>query len=247
MNQSERRLFLLDWLLKERGSRMAIPDDAQSQWLLLRALLNVRPPKAAAREFLEAQDEFLKEETRKKGITDVSAFKDGLSVWQGDITTLRCDAIVNAANSGLTGCYVPNHGCIDNAIHTYAGIELRLCCSKFGGNEPTGRARITPGYNLPARFVIHTVGPIVQGRLTARDRALLASSYSSCLVIADERKLESIAFCCISTGEFRFPREEAARIAVKTVREFLEKGSSLRKVVFNVFKDEDREIYKSIV
>ena len=247
MNQGERRLFLIDWLLRERGESIPVPDDKDGQWRLLRALLNVRPPMDAPEEFLKAQDEFLREETRRKGITDVSLFDDGMTVWQGDITTLRCDAIVNAANSGLTGCYVPNHGCIDNAIHTYAGVELRLECAAFGGNERPGRARITPAFNLPSKYVIHTVGPIVRGRVTGRDRFLLGKCYSTSLALAAENGLESIALCCISTGEFHFPHEEAAVIAVSTVKEFLGKGSSLRKVVFNVFKDEDREIYKGLV
>lgn len=170
---------------------------------------------------------------------------------RGDITTLRCDAIVNAANSGMTGCYVPNHRCIDNAIHTYAGVELRLACEKLmeqqGCPEPTGRAKITPAFNLPCRYVLHTVGPIVQDRVTRRDRELLASCYRSCLELAAENGLESVAFCCISTGIFRFPNQPAAQIAVKTVRDFLVGNTSVKKVIFNVFKDRDNEIYHRLL
>ena len=169
----------------------------------------------------------------------------------GDITTLRCDAIVNAANSGMTGCYVPNHRCIDNCIHTYAGIQLRLDCARImeeqGHEEPTGQAKITRAYNLPCRYVLHTVGPVITGRVRARDRELLASCYSSCLALAAENGLESVAFCCISTGEFCFPNREAAEIAVRTVREFMKKETGVRRVVFNVFKDRDREIYGQLL
>ena len=175
----------------------------------------------------------------------------GLYVWQGDITTLRCDAIVNAANSGMTGCYVPNHRCIDNAIHTYAGVELRLACKKLmeqqGCSEPTGQAKITPAFNLPCRYVLHTVGPIVRDRVTRRDRELLASCYRSCLELAAENGLESVAFCCISTGIFHFPNQPAAEIAVKTVRDFLAGNTSVKKVIFNVFKDRDNEIYHRLL
>ena len=256
MNQSERRNYLIQELLKEHKeySNFSIPKNTQGQKELLRGLLNVRAPKILSREFLRIQDEYLKEETEKKGITELENLTEtepGIYLWQGDITTLRCDAIVNAANSGMTGCYAPNHKCIDNCIHTFAGAQLRLACAeimkKQGHEEPTGQAKITPAYNLPCRYVLHTVGPIIYGRVSQQDRDLLAGSYRSCLELAAENHLESVAFCCISTGEFHFPKEQAARIAVHTVREFLQKETSVKKVIFNVFKDEDREIYKQIL
>lgn len=174
--------------------------------------------------------------------------RPGLYLWQGGITTLKCDAIVNAANSGMTGCYIPNHRCIDNAIHTYAGVELRQYCEEMmerqGHPEPTGQARITPAFNLPCRYILHTVGPIISDRVTRRDRELLASCYRSCLKLAAELGLESVAFCCISTGEFRFPNRLAADIAVETVTDFLKGQTSVKKVIFNVFKNLDRELYE---
>ena len=256
MNQSERRLFLIQSLLKENPDYqdMSIPADANSQRQLLRGLLNIREPRRIGADFLQIQDEYLQEETAAKGITDAAdlvPLQPGLYLWQGDITTLKCDAIVNAANSGMTGCYCPNHGCIDNAIHTYAGVQLRLACAEImdrqGYPEPTGQAKITPAFNLPCRYVLHTVGPIINGRVTQRDRALLASCYRSCLEMAAEKGLESVAFCCISTGEFHFPNELAAEIAVQTVKAFLKKQTSVKKVIFNVFKDMDKKIYERLL
>ena len=175
----------------------------------------------------------------------------GLYLWQGDITTLKCDAIVNAANSGMTGCYAPNHRCIDNAIHTFAGVQLRLACAEImerqGCPEPTGQAKITPAFNLPCRYILHTVGPIVDESPTERDCAQLESCYRACLTLAAENHLESIAFFCISTGESHFPNEQAAQIAVQTVKTFLNQKSSVKKVIFNVFKDLDREIYARLL
>lgn len=254
MTQGERRRYLIGSLLDERSERVDIPAEADDQRLLLRALMNVRPAQHTAAEFLRVQDEYLREELADKGITDIdelSPVQPGLYLWQGDITTLRCDAIVNAANSGLTGCYIPNHRCIDNAIHTYAGVELRRACAELmarqGHPEPTGRAKITPAFDLPCRYVLHTVGPIIEGRVTKRDEALLCSCYRSCLELAAENGLESVAFCCISTGEFHFPNERAAELAVRTVKEFLTQESSVRRVVFNVFKDIDRQIYLELL
>ena len=254
MTQGERRRYLIGSLLDERSERIDIPAEADDQRLLLRALMNVRPAQRTAAEFLMVQDEYLHEELSDKGIIDIDELtpvQPGLYLWQGDITTLRCDAIVNAANSGLTGCYIPNHRCIDNAIHTYAGVELRRACAELmarqGHPEPTGRAKITPAFDLPCRYVLHTVGPIVEGRVTKRDEALLCSCYRSCLELAAENGLESVAFCCISTGEFHFPNERAAELAVRTVKEFLTQESSVRRVVFNVFKDIDRQIYAELL
>lgn len=257
MNQSERRNFLIQSLLEEsreyRG--MQIPSDSTGQRQLLRGLMNVRMVKKSSAEFLNIQDAYLQEETAKKGVTDVddlTPVQQGLYLWQGDITALRCDAIVNAANRGMTGCYVPNHRCIDNCIHTFAGVQLRLYCEEMmeaqGHAEPTGQAKITPAYNLPCRYVLHTVGPIVGGHLTETHCRQLADCYRSCLSLAAENGLKSVAFCCISTGEFHFPNEKAAEIAVATVKEFLaQKETSVEKVIFNVFKDRDREIYEELL
>ena len=253
MNQSEKRLFLIQSLLKERPESrdLSIPSESDSQRQLLRGLMNIRAPQRTDAEFLKTQDAYLQGETAAKGITDIAGLtpiQPGLYLWQGDITTLKCDAIVNAANSGMTGCYIPNHRCIDNAIHTYAGVELRLACAELmeqqGHPEPTGQAKITPAFNLPCRYVLHTVGPIIDGRVTKEDKELLASCYRSCLELAAENGLESVAFCCISTGEFHFPNDLAAEIAVRTVKEFLKKQTSVKKVIFNVFKDLDKAIYE---
>ena len=256
MNQSEKRLFLIQSLLNERPScqKQIIPADSERQKILLRGLMNVRRPVRIGADFLQVQDAYLQDETAAKGITDIAdltPIQPGLYLWQGDITTLKCDAIVNAANSGMTGCYIPNHRCIDNAIHTYAGVELRLACEELmeqqGYPEPTGQAKITPAFNLPCRYVLHTVGPIIDGRVTKKDKELLASCYRSCLELAAEKGLESVAFCCISTGEFHFPNELAAEIAVRTVKEFLKKQNSVKKVIFNVFKDLDKTIYEKLL
>ena len=256
MNQNERRLFLIRSLLNERLEYRdwRIPQDVSDQKLLLRGLLNVRPAQVCNPEFLRVQDAYLRQATAEKGITDCSALspvQPGLYLWQGDITTLKCDAIVNAANSGMTGCYVPNHRCIDNAIHTFAGVQLRLACAEImerqGCPEPTGQAKITPAFNLPCRYILHTVGPIVDESPTERDCAQLESCYRACLTLAAENHLESIAFCCISTGEFHFPNEQAAQIAVQTVKTFMNQKSSVKKVIFNVFKDLDREIYARLL
>lgn len=190
----------------------------------------------------------------KKGIVkleELTPIQPGIYVWQGDITTLQCDAIVNAANSGMTGCYVPNHRCIDNCINTFAGTQLRLDCAEImhrqGHEEPTGQAKITPGYNLPCKYILHTVGPIIRGRMTTDDCRLLASCYRSCLELTSENNLENVAFCCISTGEFHFPNDKAAEIAVTEVRAFLQKKTSVKRVIFNVFKDLDKEIYERLL
>ena len=257
MLQSERRRFLIDALLAENtGARrdISVPSNAEDQRHLLRGLMNVRQPAPVSGEVLQVQDEYLRREIAAKGITDIddlTPLQDGLVIWQGDITTLRVDAIVNAANSGMTGCYQPNHSCIDNAIHTYAGMQLRLECDRImkaqGSPEATGTAKITPGYNLPAAYILHTVGPIVNDPLTAKHERQLASCYESCLSLAAAHNLESIAFCCISTGVFHFPNERAAEIAVATVRSFLEKASSIKRVVFNVFTNRDRAIYERLL
>lgn len=234
----------------EQNVRAKIPDDEYSQKRLLRALFNVREPSAASKDFLRVQDEYLCEELRLKGITDIAELtpiQPDIYLWQGDITTLKCDGIVNAANSQMLGCFCPNHGCIDNAIHTFAGVQLRQECAQLmetqGHDEITGGAKITRGYNLPCKYVLHTVGPVVCGALTAEHERLLESCYRSCLVLAEKNQLESLAFCCISTGEFHFPNERAAEIAVKTVQNYKRETKSNIKVIFNVFKGQDYEIY----
>ncbi len=256
MNQTERRLYLIRSLMNEKTEykSLAVPSDSSGQKQLLRSLMNVRMPKVADSEFLKIQDEYLKEELEHSGITNFSDLMpiDGdLYLWQGDITKLKCGAIVNAANSGMTGCYIPCHTCIDNCIHTFAGVQLRLECAelmqKQGHEEPTGQAKITKAYNLPCDYVIHTVGPIVDGKVATEDEQLLASCYRSCLELAERNRIKSIAFCCISTGVFHFPNECAAEIAVHTVRQYKAETGSGMKVIFNVFKDQDREIYERLL
>lgn len=256
MSQKERRLFLIDRLISEdesyRGLR--IPSDEDGQRKLLRALMNIRPPKPACQEFLDVQDEYLQEVIERKGIvhmSDLNQIQDGLYLWRGDITRLECGAIVNAANSGMTGCYQPCHSCIDNAIHTYAGVQLRLKCAEImehqGHEEPVGSAKITPSYNLPCRYVIHTVGPAVHGKLTESHCSLLESCYLSCLELAESYSIGSIAFCCISTGVFNFPDDKAAEIAVQTVKKYIADRESRIKVVFNVYKEKDERIYRQLL
>ena len=256
MNQAERRLYLIRYLLAEdrRLAGMEIPPDKKGQEDLLRALMNIRPPKPADSEFLSVQDAYLREERDARGTTDASTLtpvRDNLCLWQGDITTLAACGIVNAANSALLGCFHPLHGCIDNIIHSRAGVQLRLACNRLmeaqGHEEPTGRAKITPAYNLPSRYVLHTVGPVITGRVTGEDERLLASCYRSCLALAAENGLESLAFCCISTGEFHFPNRLAAETAVQTVEDWTRETESGMKVIFNVFKDTDLQIYREIL
>ena len=256
MTQTERRIFLIQALLDEQPQyqNITVPKTAEEQKVLLRSLLNVRPPKPIDDDFLAVQDAYLQAEIAAKGITDIadlSPVKDGLYLWQGDITTLRCGAIVNAANSGMTGCYAPCHACIDNCIHTFSGVQLRLACAELiaaqGHAEPTGQAKITSAYNLPCKSIIHTVGPIVSTQVTERDRQLLASCYRSSLELAVQNGVQSLAFCCISTGEFHFPNAEAAQIAVETVRTYREQTNSDIEVIFNVFKDIDAKIYRELL
>lgn len=256
MKQSERRIFLIKSLLQERTEYrdISISADTEQQKQLLRALMNVRAPQQIGTEFWRIQDEYLKYEIAAKGITDVAELtpvQQGIYLWQGDITTLKCDAVVNAANSGMTGCYIPNHRCIDNAIHTFAGMQLRLVCDNLmeqqGYPEPAGSAKITPAFNLPSRYVLHTVGPVISGKVKKHERELLASCYRSCLELAAENKLESVAFCCISTGEFHFPNELAAEIAVQSVKKFFRLQTGVKKVIFNVFKDLDKNIYQKLL
>lgn len=254
MTHEEKRIYLIESLLAEKPeySKIIIPADAQGQKDLLRSLMNVRMPAPIPDEYIGIESEYLKEETEAKGITQLAGLKpieNGIYLWQGDITTLCCGAIVNAANSQMLGCFQPLHNCIDNCIHTFAGIRLRNKCNeimeKQGYAEPTGKAKITPAYNLPCDYVLHTVGPIVSGRLTETHKEQLKSCYISCLELAVQNGIKSIAFCCISTGVFGFPQKEAAEIAVKTVRNFLKTHKI--EVIFNVFRDDDYEIYKHLL
>ena len=267
MTREQKVSMLIQYLKHENQGYASIPDpiDEGEQRRLLRSLMNVRYPGHASAEYEKLQDELLQEEAEEKGIVtcnDIPVIEqeypcseiknsDRISLWRGDITRLGVDAIVNAANSQLLGCFVPCHGCIDNAIHTFAGVELRLACAELmrqqGYPEPTGQAKITPAFNLPCRYVLHTVGPIINGRVTKADEELLASCYRSCLELAAENNLESVAFCCISTGEFHFPNEQAAQIAVETVKQFMNRNTSVKKVIFNVFKDLDKAIYEKLL
>ena len=248
--------MLLAEMPEYRLQAAQVAADAAAQRTLLRSLMNVRPPRPLSADFLHLQDELLSFEREQRGVVDVMALPSvsldaRIILWQGDITRLNADAIVNAANSALLGCFIPCHRCIDNAIHSAAGLQLRAECTALmerqGHPEETGTAKITQGYNLPARHVIHTVGPIVSGALTDEHRELLASCYRSCLHLAVEHGLESVAFCCISTGEFRFPNAAAAEIAVREVRSFLTHDSTIERVIFNVFKDEDRVLYEGLL
>lgn len=264
MTQAERRRYLIQVMQEEMPeyAKYQIPDDTdeEGQKALLRALFNVRPPYPASEDFLKVQDEYLKERAKEKGITDCETIRPSLadprlSVWQGDITTLKVDAAVNAANSQMLGCWRVGHTCVDNNFHSFSGVQLRIECNrqmeelkkKYGEDyeQPTGVPMITPGYNLPAKYVIHIVGPIVTPFLMEKHKMQLAECYRASLDVAAEHDCKSIAFCCISTGVFMFPQDKACKIAVNTVREWLDQhpDSSIQKVVFNVYKDEDLHLY----
>jgi len=265
MTREDRVKSLIHYLKHEREGYEAVrePVDYVGQRRLLRSLMNVRWPGEAADDFIEKQDELLAEELAEKGIVEIEDIPvirdilpckeirnaDRMSLWRGDITRIAADAIVNAANSQLLGCFVPCHGCIDNAIHSAAGIQLRNECAEImeaqGHEEPTGKAKITKGYNLPAKYVLHTVGPIVGVQVADRQKTELKSCYLNCLKLAEKKSLKSVAFCCISTGEFHFPNKLAAQIAVDTVDRYLS-SSSIERVVFNVFKEEDENIYRKL-
>ena len=256
MTHTEKREYLIKTLLSEqpRYRGITVPADEYAQKNLLRSLMNIRTPSPLGDEYCRIESEYLREETAAKGITrvtDLHPVEDGLYLWQGDITTLECDAIVNAANAQMLGCFRPLHTCIDNCIHTFAGLRLRNCCDeimrKQGFEEPTGQAKITPAFNLPCKYVLHTVGPIVEGRLTETQKKQLASCYTACLSLAEKNGCKSVAFCCISTGVFGFPQRHAAQIAVQTVRAYKAAAHSDIEVIFNVFKDEDYEIYRGLL
>ena len=245
----------LDFLIKTLNSEIEIPEGEQEKKDLFRTLMNTWKVSKLPGEFYEVQDEYLQEGLKAKGITrleELTEIEENIYVWQGDITTLEVDTIVNAANKALLGCFIPHHRCIDNAIHTQAGLQLRKECDEImkaqGTFEKTGQAKITAGYNLPAKHVIHTVGPIIYRVVEDDDKELLASCYRNYLKIALENNLNSIAFCCISTGEFRFPNDLAAEIAVAEVKKFFRENPAVDlKVVFNVFKDLDKKFYEDIL
>ena len=252
MTNREKLEYLTKYLLKERKMPEELPDNEQELFLLYRSLVNTRLPAPIDDEYLRTEEEYLRSAAVNKGITDVSSLQPRephIFLWHGDITTLRCGAIVNAANSGMTGCYSPCHSCIDNCIHTFAGVRLRNKCDEImreqGHEEPTGSSKITPAYDLPCKYVIHTVGPIVHGALDDEHCRLLRSCYESCLDTAVKNDVGSIAFCCISTGVFGFPQDKAAEIAVDTVRKFVRTHDL--DVVFNVFTETDFMIYDRLL
>lgn len=257
MNQAERRVWLIKALLDERpdGRSIAVPVGVSEQRDLLRALMNVRPPEALAAETLDIQDAYLQQRLLERGgATDAGtlSYRNRVAVWRGDITLLKADAIVNAANSQMLGCFVPGHRCIDNAIHTYAGMQLRLACADImdrqGREEPTARVKVTPAFNLPSSYIFHTVGPIVPGHNPGpREELLLRRCYTSCLEEATRRGLGMLAFCCISTGVFGYPQEAAARVAIDAVRHHLDNNDPNLKVIFNVFLASDEAIYRGLL
>ncbi len=263
MTQAERLDYLVEQFKTDsvQYKDLRTPEDTEAKRRLLRSLMNIRMPKKLDEDVLAVQDVYLKERSLENGIvylSDIPVIKNKMSIWQGDITRLAVDAIVNAANSQMLGCFVPMHTCIDNCIHTFAGIQLRDECnrqmtelrSKYGQDyeQPTAVPMLTDGYNLPAKKVIHVVGPIVQDRLTPELEKDLADCYRNTLDLCLENGLKSVAFCCISTGLFRFPNKRAAKIAVNTVEGWLtEHPDVLDRVVFNVFKDEDRQYYEELL
>ena len=260
MTQSERLDYLVEAFIEDSKeySDLRIPNDPEEKRRILRSLMNIRMPSPMSEEVLALQDDYLAERNREKGIVtlnDIPEIKDGLSIWQGDITRLAVDAIVNAANSQMLGCFVPMHSCIDNCIHSFAGIQLRNECNEkmkvkriqYGEDyeQPTAVPMLTEAYNLPAKKIVHVVGPIVSGRLTEDLENDLADCYANTLDLCKDSGLRSVAFCCISTGVFHFPNRKAAQIAVKTVREWIKRyPDSMDRVIFNVFKDEDRRYYE---
>lgn len=261
--QEQRLDYLVEEFKRDSGEykELPTPADQEGKRRILRSLMNIRMPKQLPDEVLEVQDEYLSGRAEEKGIvqlSDIPVMRDGLSIWQGDITRLAVDAIVNAANSQMLGCFVPMHTCIDNCIHTFAGVQLRAECNRqmnklrirYGRNyeQPTAVPMLTDAYNLPAKKVIHIVGPIVQHNLTQELEKDLADCYRNTLDMCMENGLKSVAFCCISTGVFHFPNKRAAEIAVRTVTKWLsEHDGQMERVIFNVFKDEDRKYYEEII
>ena len=246
MDRLENLKNIIMYLMADEHVSHRIPSSLEERQRMMRALMNVWEPKAISEEFLKMQDAELQMQREDKGV--VKVHDEGLTIWQGDITRLKVEAIVNAANAQALGCWAPLHNCIDNCIHSAAGIQLRKeCADKMQGRLlATGDAFITQGYNLPARYVIHTVGPIIpDGVPTKEQEEQLAQCYRSCLDLAEQNGLESIAFCCISTGVFHFPNEQAAKIAIETVKSY--PRHALKTIVFNVFLDKDRDIYEQLL
>ena len=251
--------FLIGYLLNENKNIKIerIPQNITEKKKLYRSLCNIREAKPISEEYLQKENEYLQEELKKKYITKVqsilpikkSKLGNKICLWKGDITTLEIDAIVNAANSQGLGCFIPCHKCIDNQINTFAGISLRLECNKIMKEKDyflhTGNAFITKGYNLPAKYVIHTVGPIIYNEVTEKEELQLVNCYTSSLELAIKNGVRTIAFPCISTGEFKFPKEEACKLAILTVENFLEEyREDFDKIVFNVYGEEDYKIYE---
>ena len=263
MNQDERLSFLVERFKAESGQyrNLQTPADVQGKRRILRSLINIRMPGEPDGEVLRVQDEYLRQRILENGIvglSDIPELREGLSIWQGDITRLAVDAIVNAANSQMLGCFVPMHACIDNCIHTFAGVQLRAECyrqmnllrRRYGPDyeQPTSIPMLTDAYNLPAKKIVHIVGPIVQGALTPELEQALADCYTNTLDLCAAHGLRSVAFCCISTGVFRFPNRRAAQIAVETVRRWMrDREGQIDRVIFNVFKDEDRSYYEQFL
>ena len=263
MAQQERLDYLVEAFKadSEEYKALQVPSDNEGKRRILRSLMNIRMPGSMPEDTLKVQDAYLKARTEEKGIVtlgDIPAISGILSIWQGDITRLAVDAIVNAANSQMLGCFVPMHTCIDNCIHSFAGIQLRLECNRqmnllreqYGADyeQPTAASMLTDAYNLPAKKVIHIVGPIVERELTEELEKQLAECYLNTLDLCLENNLKSVAFCCISTGVFRFPNKRAAEIAVKTATDWLKDHEGpMDRVIFNVFKNEDREIYERLL
>ena len=259
--QEERLGFLVEAFKadSEDYKDLRTPEDTEGKRTVLRSLMNIRMPKTLAEDTLAVQDDYLKSRAEEQGIVrlfDIPEIEAGLSLWQGDITRLAADAVVNAANSHMLGCFVPMHTCIDNCIHTFAGVQLRAECSrkmnrlkmKYGRDyeQPTAVPMLTDAFNLPAKKVVHIVGPVVSDRLTDKHEQELADCYRNTLDLCAENDLKSVAFCCISTGAFHFPNKRAAEIAVRTVKEWMSSHpGKVDRVVFNVFKDEDRQYYES--
>ncbi len=263
MTQAERLDFLVEAFKadSEQYKNIQTPTDANGKRRVLRSLMNIRMPKRMDDTVLSVQDEYLRERIKENGIvtlSEIPVIRDGLSIWQGDVTRLAVDAIVNAANSQMLGCFVPMHTCIDNCIHTFAGVQLRAECARqmkilrnqYGVDyeQPTATPMLTDAYNLPAKKIVHIVGPIVQSRLTPALEKDLADCYKNTLDVCAENGLRSVAFCCISTGVFCFPNKRAAEIAVETVEKWLsEHGGRIDRIIFNVFKDEDKAYYEKLL
>ncbi len=263
MTQDQRLHYLVEAFKADSGAYadLQVPDDRQGKQRILRSLMNIRMPKRISEDVLSVQDAYLQCRAEEKGIvqlSDIPEIRDGLSIWQGDITRLAVDAIVNAANAQMLGCFVPMHTCIDNCIHTFAGVQLRAECSRqmnalrarYGGDyeQPTAVPMLTDAYNLPAKKVVHIVGPVVEYGLTKELEEQLAACYRNTLDTCLENGLKTVAFCCISTGVFRFPNRRAAEIAVQTVSAWLRMhAGQIDRVIFNVFKDEDKAYYEQLL